>query len=430
MAAASPKRAVAVVVLFDCGSEPISCREVIVLRTRCLVVIAALALAATACGGNGGTAESTTTTTPTPAVAPTSSTPSASGQVKVTVAPWSLAAPIANEVLVGDASGFTMLGGLDATKLSTNAIVRVEATTATSKPAGSLAEAVHDSAGVRLGNNILVLGGGGPSESGTADSQLVTTGGRTSVVGRMPQPRSDQVAAFVGGKAYVLGGYDGANIVGDVVATTDGTSFTKVATLPVPVRYPAIAVLGTSILLFGGVAKTSGTDTAAVQRLDTTTGAVAVIGQLPTTLSHASAVVLGNEVYLLGGYVNSVDLSDQVLRFDPKTNTSTLVGHLPEPNSDAAAVVVDGRGYLVGGKARRATRSARCSSSRFPDSPGRNYPARSVTTARPRYCAPSSSSKMSPSSESAPTRETWLFTRPSATRSTSSRMSCTVPTAE
>ena len=72
----------------------------------------------------------------------------------------------------------------------------------------------------------------------------------------------------------MFGGYDGANIVGDVLTTTDGTSFTKVGVLPVPVRYPAIAVLGHAIYLFGGVASTKGTDTAAIQRLDTATGKV------------------------------------------------------------------------------------------------------------------------------------------------------------
>ena len=152
------------------------------------------------------------------------------------------------------------------------------------------------------------------------------------------------------GKIYVFGGYDGANIVGDVLVTTDGTSFTKVGVLPVPVRYPAIAVLGNAIYLFGGVASTKGTDTAAIQRLDTATGKLTVIGQLPTTLSHASAVVLAHQVYLLGGYVNSVQLSDQVLRFDPTTGTTSSAGRLPAPNSDAAATVVKNVGYLVGGK--------------------------------------------------------------------------------
>ena len=58
------------------------------------------------------------------------------------------------------------------------------------------------------------------------------------------------------------------------------------------------------------------------------------------------------------------------------------------------------------------------------------YRVRSVITARPAYSARSSSPRIVPSSESAPTRDTWLVTRPAAARSTTSRMSCTVPTTE
>ena len=59
-----------------------------------------------------------------------------------------------------------------------------------------------------------------------------------------------------------------------------------------------------------------------------------------------------------------------------------------------------------------------------------DYPARFVMTARPTYLPDSSSLKTAPSSERAPTRPMWLLTWPSAAMSTSSRMSCTVPTAE
>jgi hypothetical protein len=59
-----------------------------------------------------------------------------------------------------------------------------------------------------------------------------------------------------------------------------------------------------------------------------------------------------------------------------------------------------------------------------------SYRLRSVITARPRYRPDSSSSKIAPSSERAPVREMWLRTLPATARSTSSRMSCTVPTAE
>ena len=262
-------------------------------RSLLCLAIAVVALGATACTGTSSDRRVGTGATTTPAPSTTAGSKT-SGALTIAIAPWKLAAPIANEVLATDGTQLTILGGLDATKLSTNAVVRVNPTTGASQPAGTLAEAVHDAAGVRIGTNTLVIGGGGPSENGSADAQIVSPDGHTAIVGKMPQPRSDHVAAAVGGKIYVLGGYDGANIVGDVVTTTDGTSFAKLSTLPVPVRYPAIAVLDSAIYLFGGVASTNGTDTAAIQRLDTTTGAITVVGQLPTTVSHASAVVLDN----------------------------------------------------------------------------------------------------------------------------------------
>ncbi len=146
----------------------------------------------------------------------------------------------------------------------------------------------------------------------------------------------------------------------DILRTTDGTTFTKVGALPVPVRYPAVAVVGRAVYLFGGVSNSErGIDTAAVQRFDTATGAIDTVAQLPASLSHASAVVLGGRVYLLGGYVNNTTLSAQVVAFDPVTGSSSSVGTLPAAVSDAAAVVIGHRGYLVGGqgtdRAPRAT---------------------------------------------------------------------------
>jgi N-acetylneuraminic acid mutarotase len=244
-----------------------------------------------------------------------------------------------------------VLGGLDATKFSTAAVARVDTTTGTSQPAATLTEAVHDTAAARLGDTVLVLGGGGPSENGTADVQSVPANGATTVLGTLPQPRSDHVAAAVHGKVYVLGGYDGHNIVADVLSTNDGKSFTNVGVLPVPVRYPAVAVVGKMIYLFGGVMNSqAGADTSAVQRLDTTTGKIDVVGQLPATLSHASAMVLDGRVFVAGGYVNNTQLSDQILRFDPVSATAGVVGHLPAPISDSAAAVVANRGFLVGGQ--------------------------------------------------------------------------------
>ncbi len=310
-----------------------------------------VSMGAVACGGGGGGGGATgASTTTTGAGAATATTAPVAGVRAVTVS-WTLPAPVAREVVVASGKEFTVVGGLDATKFSTASIVTVDPATGASRTSGTLSEAVHDAAGVSAGGRILVFGGGGPSENGTADVQAVTPAGATSVIGTMPAPRSDHVAARVGNTTYVLGGYDGTAIVPEVLTTTDGVTFAKAGSLPVPVRYPAVAVVGKAIYVFGGVSNSeAGVDTNTVQRLDTVSGAIDTVATLPTSLSHAGAIVLGGHVYLLGGYVDNTRLSDQILRFDPATGSTTSVGTLPAPVSDGAAVVVGKQGYLVGGQ--------------------------------------------------------------------------------
>ncbi len=272
--------------------------------------------------------------------------------VRVADASWTLPAPVAREVVVASGARFTIVGGLDASGASTAAVVNIDPRTGTSTPAGALTVGVHDAAGVRAGRRVLVFGGG-TGEAGTADVQAVPDHGTGSVIGAMPVARADLVAARVGRATYVFGGADGSTMLADILRTTDGITFTKVGTLPVPVRYPAVAVVGKAIYLFGGVSNPAeGIDTRAVQRFDTASGVVDTVAQLPTSLSHASTVVLRGQAFLLGGYVENTRLSNQILRFDPATATTVAAGTLPTAVSDGAAVVVGGRGYLVGGQSQ------------------------------------------------------------------------------
>jgi hypothetical protein len=152
----------------------------------------------------------------------------------------------------------------------------------------------------------------------------------------------------------VFGGADGDTMLPDILRTTDGVTFTRVGTLPVPVRYPAIAVVGKAIYVFGGVSNPAqGIDTPAVQRFDTVRGVVDTVTPLPTALSHASALVLRGQVFLLGGYVENSRLSNQILRFDPATGAVTVAERLATGLTDAAAVVLDEVGYVVRGHAAR-----------------------------------------------------------------------------
>ena len=46
----------------------------------------------------------------------------------------------------------------------------------------------------------------------------------------------------------LVGGYDGVTPSADVWETTDGVTFTVLARLPQPVRYPAVAAVGFILL--------------------------------------------------------------------------------------------------------------------------------------------------------------------------------------
>jgi hypothetical protein len=90
-------------------------------------------------------------------------------------------------------------------------------------------------------------------------------------------------------------------------------------------------------------------ETDAVQKVNLLSGQVTVSGRLPQPMGHATAVVLGGQIFVLGGRSGSVP-SAAIWRLDPVSGALTLVGHLPEPVSDAGSVTVDNVGYLVGGE--------------------------------------------------------------------------------
>lgn len=198
---------------------------------------------------------------------------------------------------------------------------------------------------------MLVFGGG---EANTIATVQRVAGTAASIAGRMPQPRSDLVAAEVNGVAYVLGGFDGTNGVTDVLATTDGAQFRTVAHLPVSVRYAAIAVVDNRIWLFGG--EHDGNNVTAVQVFDPANGTARVAAQLPQALAHASAVVLDGRVLIMGGR-HAGTILNTIEQFDTATGTSTAAGTLPYAVADAGAAVVDNVAYVVGGETPAITAS-------------------------------------------------------------------------
>ena len=236
-----------------------------------------------------------------------------------------------------------LLGGLADTG-SVATILQIDPTTGSVQPVGSLAVATHDALAAALGSTVYLFGGG---ETVGIDTVQAFGGGRSGVVGHLPEPRSDGVALTVSGRIYLVGGFNGHVVLHDVLMTSDGTTFQAIAHLPVAVRYPAVAVVGTTIYVIGGQAATGPTTT--IQSVNVADGTTKVVAQLPQPIVEASAFALGNDVFVAGGRTGSAFRSE-VDRIDLATGGLTPVASLPGPLADASAASLGSTVYLAGGE--------------------------------------------------------------------------------
>jgi outer membrane protein assembly factor BamB len=295
--------------------------------------------------------------------------------IEAGIEPWQLTAPISRETALAVGSDLMILGGLTAAGSSVNGIYTLDPATGALIQAGSLPAAVHDGAGAQFGTSNFVFGGGSPATEATIQAATLPTtpggGAATRIAGQLPQARSDLAVATIttphrtgsSTTAYLVGGYDGTTYLPSVLATTDGTHFTNVANLPVPVRYPAVVAWEGKILAFGGQSQSetagsaptaSVSATADIQQVDPTTGSVRVIGTLPQPLYGSAAFVLDGHVYLAGGQTPGGQTLTQIYEFDPTTGATRDAGLLPQAVAFAGGATVgvgsSAVGYLVGGE--------------------------------------------------------------------------------
>jgi hypothetical protein len=280
--------------------------------------------------------------------------------LQITPAAYQLPSGIAREVVFTRDGQLLIAGGLTQQSATTDAMTMLNPTTGRITRAGRLAEPTHDAAGALLSGRPYVFGGG--VEASVAGVQALTPGGTATVTGQLPGPRSDASAVTLGTTAYLIGGYDGISYNASVLATADGRRFRTVATLPVPVRYPAVAGAGNRIWVFGGQAAGGLTDV--IQQVDLGTGRATVVGRLPARVSGAVAFTLGGRIYVAGGQVlvhggarggppvasgPRLAASNAVLAFDPAHDAVSSAGRLPVPVANAAVAVLAGTAFLVGG---------------------------------------------------------------------------------
>jgi hypothetical protein len=291
--------------------------------------------------------------------------------------PWSMVSPLSRMTLYPWASGVVMAGGLTVGQSSESGVFTLDTSTGKLQQVGSLVHPVHDAAGAVVAGSYVVFGGGSPATVATVQAFAESS---TSTPASLPVPRSDAGAVTVGPTTYVVGGYDGTNPTPAVLATTDGRTFSDLADLAVPVRYPAVAAAGGSIYVFGGQSVGPGATGAAVadiQRVDLVSHRTSVVGQLPDPLAAAAAVNLDGHIYLAGGEgpsapgrptagVGTTQLDGwasaggtptaglsavgDIWSFDPGTGAVVPAGRLQVPTSHAGVAVDGNTAWLVGGE--------------------------------------------------------------------------------
>ena len=267
--------------------------------------------------------------------------------VEAGLLPWGLSTPLSREVVVPQSGtrGLVLLGGLASGDSSTAAVEGLDTRNGVLSPHGNLLQPTHDAAVAELGGHVLVIGGGSATP---ARSIQIERGGTTISGGSLPSARADSSAVTIGRTAYLVGGYDGSAMNAEVVATTDGRRYRPVAALRVPVRYPALAVLGSRIYVFGGLGA-NGHPSSAVQLVDPTARTASVVGRLPVPVSGAAAGVLGNTIYLAGGRTPR-GATEAIWAFQPHGALFLRAGSLRVATANAGAAVSGGRLWIVGGE--------------------------------------------------------------------------------
>lgn len=271
--------------------------------------------------------------------------------------PWQLQAPISREAVLalGPAGTLVLAGGLTAGGSSASGTYRLSTASGALSLLGSLTSGLHDAAYAVAGAHGFVFGGG--SGAVMSEVEMVTAQGTAHVTGRLPGPRADAAAVTLGNVAYVVGGYNGSAFTPDVLATSDGVHFRRVGTLPVPVRYPAVAAMGGLIYVFGGELQGGG-PTNAVQLVDPATGSAQVIGRLPVAVSGAAAGALGGTVYVAGGLGPAGRPLKRVYAFDKARGSFERAGSLMVAVANAGTASSGGRLYVVGGETAGGTPSS------------------------------------------------------------------------
>ena len=197
-----------------------------------------------------------------------------------------------------------------------------------------------------FGSTIYLCGGLTGSGSTTGSIVEIDLGSGTLVrIGALVAPVHDAGGATLNGVGYVFGGgrFGPGAVVQRVGATGSGH---VVGSLPAVRADLAAVVVGNEIVVVGG-----GTPASPDHRVLATTDGrrFQVVAQLLVGVRYPAVATIGGLVYVIGGSTPTGDTS-AIQVVDPATGKVHIAGHLAHSLSHASAVVLAGRILVAGGQ--------------------------------------------------------------------------------
>ena len=193
-------------------------------------------------------------------------------------------------------------------------------------------------------------------------------------VTQLPTWRIGDAAAAVGGKIYLIGGFDHKTHVGGrgpALSTVDvydtrTNGWHAAAEIPTSRIGPQTAVFSNQIYVFGGYDRKGRWGATryhtTVEMYDTQTDTWVKKPDMPTLRMPFATAVVDGKIYLIGGIRIEVKngvfggkaITDLVEVYDPLTDRWEQRADMPTARSAGDAVVVDSKIYVLGGQARFA----------------------------------------------------------------------------
>lgn len=220
-----------------------------------------------------------------------------------------------------------------------------------------------------LGEKIYVLGGFAEPALGNLASLTISdrmeeydsATDRWSNTSPLPVGLHHAGAVSVGGKLYLIGGFTRSFFsvwqpVASLFIYDPATDrWTEGTPMPTPRGALAVAESNGQLFAIGGYDGTG--NSASVEVYDPASDSWSKRAPLPTPRDHLAAVSVGGKLYTFGGRLNR-DYGHNLAvteGYDPSTDRWTRAADLPTPRSGITAGVIRGIVYVVGGEAPQGT---------------------------------------------------------------------------